>query len=162
MCANTGLSPQCCSSKTNWGCKTVSFHIMDPTPSLEQQQAVLEGGLMATTGPAHLCVQNPVLCVHSIYKRDNILEKCNGVWLRPPFALANESTGWLVGSKHGYLWNRETLCSQEGDVGQGGWWRECHRALQRAQKDPSLRDGQKPLLCPSWSRSCRQVTLVHA
>lgn len=27
--------------------------------------------------------------------------------------------GWLVGSKHGYLWNRETLRSQEEkDVGQ--------------------------------------------
>lgn len=54
MCANTGLSPQCCSAKTNQGCKMGYFHTMDCMFILEKQQAVLEGGLGATTYPGHL------------------------------------------------------------------------------------------------------------
>lgn len=55
---------------------------MDCMFILEKQQAVLEGGLGATTYPGHLWIyvtSEPVLCVHSIYKINQLLEECNGV-----------------------------------------------------------------------------------
>lgn len=47
---------------------------MDPIPILEQQQAALEGGQIATTDPVNFCVTSEpcVVCAFHIQKKQNI------------------------------------------------------------------------------------------